>query len=98
MGNAQEAIEEYEERVGHACRVQSKIVTPSRSIITMILDHEYSNYGKVKYLCQADDGHQKWKKPPEEYNFYWLELVKEYWKNADDDKEPPTWDDPESYL
>ncbi len=64
----------------------------------MILDHEYSNDGKVKYLCEADDGRQKWKKPPEEYNFYWLELIKTYWKNESDDKEPLTWDDPDAYL
>ncbi len=98
MGNAQEAIEEYKKRVGHARRVQMKIVTPTKSIITTILDHKYSSNGQVKYLCQAKDGCQKWKTGPEEYNFYWLELIKEYWKNADDDKDPLTWDDPDSYL
>ncbi len=47
----------------------------------MILDHEYSDDGKVKYLCQAEDGRQKWKSGPEEYNFYWVQLMKEYWQS-----------------
>ncbi len=47
----------------------------------MILDHEYSDDGKVKYLCQAEDGRQKWKSRPEEYNFYWVQLTKEYWQS-----------------
>ncbi len=65
----------------------------------MILDHEYMDNGDVKYLVQQQDGHQKWVKPPTEYCFEWLELIKEYWSNqADNDKEPLTWDDPDAYL
>ncbi len=53
----------------------------AKSPITIILDHEYSDDGKVKYLCQAADGRQKWKSGPGEYNFYWVKLTKEYWEN-----------------
>ncbi len=35
----------------------------------------------MKYLCQSNDGRQKWKTGPKEYNFYWVKLVKEYWLN-----------------
>ncbi len=86
MGNAQEAIEEYEARTSDARRVDAaENVTPKvKSIITMILDHEYSDDGKVKYLCQADDGRQKWKSGPEEYNFYWVQLTKKYWQSQVD--------------
>ncbi len=86
MGNAQEAIEEYEQRTRNARRVDiTKIVTPkTRSIITMILNHEYSDDGEVKYLCQSNDGQQKWKKDLKEYNFYWVKLTKDYWTNQAD--------------
>ncbi len=50
----------------------------------MILDHEYSDDRKRKYLCQAADGHQKWKHGQEEYNFYWVKLVKDYWQSQSD--------------
>ncbi len=58
MGNAQEAIKEYEQRTSNVRQVDAaKIETPKvKSIIVMILDHEYSDDGKVKYLCQAEDG------------------------------------------
>ncbi len=79
MGNAQEAIEEYEQRTANVRQVNvAENVTPkAKSIIATILDHEYSDDGKVKYLCQAEDGQQKWKSRPEEYNFYWVQLTKE---------------------
>ncbi len=48
MGNAQEAIEEYEERTCHARRVDvAKIVTPNNKIVTMILNHEYLDNGDI---------------------------------------------------
>ncbi len=83
MGIAQEAIEEYEQRTSNIRQVNAaKIETPKiKSTIAMILDHKYSNDGKVKYLCQAEDGQQKWKFGPEEYNFYWVKLTKEYWQS-----------------
>ncbi len=90
MGNAQEAIKEYEGWVDHARRVHTKIVTPERSIVTMILDHEYATDGQVKYLCQSDNGHQKWKIGLDEYNYYWVQLTKTYWANqADEQNETP---------
>lgn len=95
MENAQEAIEEYEQKTNHIRRVESK-APPSP--VTMILDHEYDNHGMAKYLCQAEDGRQKWKAGPREYNARWDELVREYWNNAEDDKDPLTWDDPDAYL
>ncbi len=90
MGNAQEEIEEYEGRVDHARRVHTEIVTPTKSIITMILNHEYADDGEVKYLCQSEDSRQKWKTGPKEYNFYWIELIKAYWNSqADSQLEEP---------
>ncbi len=73
MGNAQEAIEEYENRADSARRLDAADHDPKfpKSPISMILDHEYSDDGKVKYLCQAVDGRQKWKSGPKEYNLYW---------------------------
>ncbi len=58
MGNAQEVIEEYEQRTSDIRQVDIvKTETPNvKSTIAMILDHEYSDDGKVKYLCQAEDG------------------------------------------
>ncbi len=85
MGNAQEAIKEYEARTSDARRLDAtKIVTPAKSIVTMILDHEYDDDSKVKYLCQADNGRQKWKRDPKEYNFYWVKLIKAYWDSQVD--------------
>ncbi len=83
MGNAQEVIEEYERRTSDVRQVDAtKIEVPKvKSAIATILDHKYSDDGKVKYLCQAEDGRQKWKSRPEEYNFYWVQLTKEYWQS-----------------
>ncbi len=64
----------------------------------MVLDHKYNNKGDVGYLAQWPDGSQKWIQQPKGYCFEWLELIKTYWKNDLKDKEPPTWDDPDSYL
>ncbi len=57
MGHAQEAIEEYETRTSDIRRLDdTKNETPTKSIVTMILDHKYSDNSEVKYLCQSDDG------------------------------------------
>ncbi len=46
MGNAQEAIEEYEERTNSVRRLDAvKIVTRTHQNTSMILDHEYQNDG-----------------------------------------------------
>ncbi len=96
MGNAQEAIEEYENKNDSARRLDApKIITkPTKSPIATILDHEYSDDGKVKYLCQAVDGRQKWKFGPEEYNFYWVKLTKDYWQSQVDSQ----YDHPEDKM
>ncbi len=53
MGNAQEAIEEYKERTHDARRVDiAKIVLQTYQNVAMILDHEYSDNGNIKYLVQ----------------------------------------------
>ncbi len=54
MGNAQEAIEDYENRNNSARRLDAtKIVTTlTDKTVTMILDHEYSDNGDCKYLVQ----------------------------------------------
>ncbi len=99
MGNAQEAIEEYEERMNSIRRLDTtKIVTRTYRNVAMILDHKYTDKGDVGYLAQWPDGSQKWIKPPEAYCFEWLDLVKTYWANNQKDEEPPTWDDPDAYL
>ncbi len=60
MGNAQEAIDEYEERTNSVRRLDAtKIVTRNHQNATMILDHEYQNNGTTRYLAQWDDGSQR---------------------------------------
>ncbi len=100
MGNAQEAIEDYENQNDSARRLDAvKIVTtPTNKTITIILDHEYSDNGDCRYQVQRYDRLQKWVKPPAEYSFEWLKLIKQYWSNQTEDKDPPTWDDPDAYL
>ncbi len=92
MGNTQEAIKDYENRNNSARRLDTiKIVTTlTDKTITMILDHEYSDNGDCKYLVQRHDGLQKWIRPPQEYSFEWLKLVKKYWANQTEDEDPPT--------
>ncbi len=94
--NAQEAIEEYENRNDSTRRLDTVAPEPkpAKSPIAMILDHEYSDDGKVKYLCQAVDGRQKWKYGPEEYNFYWVKLTKDYWQSQVDSQ----FDHPEDEM
>ncbi len=86
MGNAQEAIEEYENRENSARRLDAhdSETCPAKSPVALILDHEYSDDGKVKYLCQAVDGRQKWKYGPGEYNLYWDKLTEDYWQGQAD--------------
>ncbi len=77
MGNAQEAIEEYEERTNSVRRLDAtEIVTRTYRNIAMILDHKYNDHGDVGYLGQWPDGSQKWVVPPKAYCFEWLDHVK----------------------
>ncbi len=96
MGNAQEAIEEYENRENNARGLETLEPgpRPAKSRVTLILDHEYSDDGKVKYLCQAEDGRQKWKYGPKEYNAYWVKLTEDYWQSQVDSQ----YDLPEDEL
>ncbi len=100
MGNAQEAIEDYENRKDSARRLDTTKIatTPTYKTVTVILDHKYSDNGNCKYLVQRLDGLQKWVHSLQEYCFEWLQLVKEYWANEAKDEEPMTWDDPDAYL
>ncbi len=86
MGNAQEAIEEYEQRISNARRINvAKIVTPDENKrVTMILDFKYENQC-CYYLTQQKDGKQKWVKDPD-VNI-WGELIKEYWNSNRSDLE-----------
>ncbi len=54
MGNAQEAIEDYENRNDSARRLDAikTVTTLTDKTITVILDHEYSDNGDCKYLAQ----------------------------------------------
>ncbi|SJL11310.1 uncharacterized protein ARMOST_14713 [Armillaria ostoyae] len=80
MGNAQEAIVEYEEKMGSNERVSIvKIATPSSRDITMVLNHVYESNGDVSYLAQRRDGTQTWVINPDET--LWKEFLGEYWAN-----------------
>ncbi|SJL14660.1 uncharacterized protein ARMOST_18125 [Armillaria ostoyae] len=78
MGNAQEAIAEYETKMGSNERVSIvKIATPSDRDITMILNHVYESNGDVAYLAQRRDGTQTWVINPDET--VWKKFLDEYW-------------------
>ncbi len=89
MGNAQEAIEEYEQRMSDARRVDiAKIVTPDKNkCVTMILNFKYEDHACC-YLAQWLDGKQKWVRDPD--IDIWGPLIEEYWNssqsNSEDDK------------
>ena len=82
MGNAQEAIQDYEKKIQRHGRieiVQAANQDPSK-IVTMILDHEYDEQGNVSYKAQREDGYQRWIKNPD--GDTWKELIDDYWNNA----------------
>ncbi len=83
MGNAQEVIEEYETRTNDARRVDiiTKTEPNTYKNTTMILNHQYSDNGDVRYLTQWHDRHQRLVRPPQQYCFEWMELLKQYWDN-----------------
>ncbi len=74
MGNAKEAIEEYEQRVDGTRRLDA---TDKR--VVEFLDHEYSDNGDCSYLARRQDGVQKWINPPKTHHVGWVELEKSYW-------------------
>ncbi len=86
MGNAQEAIEEYEGQTRDARRVDiAKIVTPNENkCITMVLDFKYEDKACF-YLAQQQDRKQKWVKDldPEQ----WHDLIQDYWYSTCSDSE-----------
>ncbi len=101
MGNAQEAIEEYEERMNSVRRLDAtKIITKTHQNAMMILDHDYQHDGTARYLTQWNDGSQLWVKDSRKYCFEWTEILKQYWENqlAKDEQDPASWDDPDAYL
>ncbi|SJL14669.1 uncharacterized protein ARMOST_18134 [Armillaria ostoyae] len=80
MGNAQEAIAEYEEKMGSNERVSVvKIATPSQSPLAIILNYHFGSDGDVSYLAQRKDGTQKWLLNPDVTKFN--NFLVEYWQN-----------------
>ncbi len=102
MGNTQEAIEEYKERMNSVRRLDAtKIVTTkTHQNATMILDHDYQNDGTTHYLTQWKDGSQLWVQDSRKYCFEWKKILEQYWENqlAKDEEDPASWDDPDAYL
>ena len=92
MDNAQEAIKDYEKKMqrhGRVNIIKAKLPNPAKAV-TMILDHEYSDNGDIKYLAQRKDRKQRWVLNPDER---WTNLLNEYWYNASDEGEPPVGDE-----
>ena len=82
MGNAQEAIKDYEKKIQRHGRIeiiQAKSRDPAKAV-TMILDHEYDEQGVISYKAQREDGYQRWIKNPDVNT--WQELINDYWNNA----------------
>ncbi|SJL13290.1 uncharacterized protein ARMOST_16730 [Armillaria ostoyae] len=93
MGNAQEAIAEYEEKMGSNERVSLvKIATPSQRDIAMILNHVYESNGDVLYLAQRRDGSQIWVINPDVT--VWKEYLNKYWSNQLAEQEELPQDEP----
>ncbi|SJL06853.1 uncharacterized protein ARMOST_10195 [Armillaria ostoyae] len=93
MGNAQEAIAEYEAKMGSNERVNViKIATPSQRDITMVLNHVYESNGDVSYLAQRRDGTQTWVINPD--TSVWKEFLEEYWASQLAEQEDLPQDEP----
>ncbi|SJL08909.1 uncharacterized protein ARMOST_12283 [Armillaria ostoyae] len=78
MGNAQEAIAEYEAKMGSNERVNVVKIATSRSPLAMVLNHHFDGED-ISYLCQREDGTQKWVKNPDVTLFE--NYLVEYWSN-----------------
>ncbi len=100
MENAQEAIEEYEERTNSVRRLDATeiVTTKTHQNVTMILDHNYLDDGTTRYLIQWKDDSQLWVRDSRKYCFEWTTLLKQYWENENNNNNNPTWDDPDTYL
>ncbi len=89
MGNAQEAIEEYEHRVSSARRLDT---TDKR--VVEFLDHEYADNGDCSYLARRQDGVQRWINPPKDHHPGWIELEEAYWARQVDSQYDTPEDEP----
>ncbi len=79
MGNAQEAIEEYEHRTNSA-RSLHVVPTPNPDKrVAMVLDFKYED-GSCFYLAQRQDGKQKWVQDPDPD--VWHDIIQDYWYNV----------------
>ncbi|SJL01314.1 uncharacterized protein ARMOST_04634 [Armillaria ostoyae] len=78
MGNAQEAITEYEAKMGSNERVSVVKIATSKSPLAMVLNHHFDGED-ISYLCQREDGTQKWVKNPDVTLFE--NFLVEYWSN-----------------
>ncbi|SJL01316.1 uncharacterized protein ARMOST_04636 [Armillaria ostoyae] len=80
MGNAKEAIADYEAKTQSNKRVAVvKIATTSKSPLAMIINHHFGDDGDVSYLAQQEDGTQKWLLNPDITTFD--NYLVEYWQN-----------------
>ncbi|SJL04343.1 uncharacterized protein ARMOST_07709 [Armillaria ostoyae] len=78
MGNAQEAIAEYEAKTQSNERVAVVKIATSKSPLAMVLNHHFDGED-ISYLCQREDGTQKWVKNPDVTLFE--NFLVEYWSN-----------------
>ncbi len=84
MGNAQEAIEDYENQNNSARRLDAVETPDKNKRVTMILDFKYENQS-CYYLAQRLDGKQKWVQDPDPEQ--WHDLILEYWNSTRSDSE-----------
>ncbi|SJL11766.1 uncharacterized protein ARMOST_15175 [Armillaria ostoyae] len=78
MGNAKEAIADYEAKTQSNERVAIVKIATSKSPLAMVLNHHFDGED-VSYLCQREDGTQKWVKNPDVTLFE--NFLVEYWSN-----------------
>ncbi len=80
MGNAQEAIEDYEKKNANVRKMDAKeIVTLNeRKHDPMILDFKHEDRACC-YLAQQTDGTQKWIRDP--HMIIWGPLIDAYWSS-----------------
>ncbi|SJL14415.1 uncharacterized protein ARMOST_17870 [Armillaria ostoyae] len=78
MGNAQEAITDYEAKTQSNERVAFVKIATSKSPLAMVLNHHFDGED-ISYLCQRKDGTQKWVKNPDVTLFE--NFLVEYWSN-----------------
>ncbi|SJL16274.1 uncharacterized protein ARMOST_19794 [Armillaria ostoyae] len=79
IGNAKEAIADYEAKMEHNERVSVVKIATSKSPLAMIVNHHFGEDGDVSYLAQREDGTQKWLLNPDITKFD--NFLVEYWQN-----------------